>query len=95
MPQAAGMPKLDQKTVALEERLQRLKQEHRQFEVRRRTRESRRCRQDDARRRNLVGAVALARVEQGKLEESVLRGWLEEELMESEDRELFGFKPCL
>jgi hypothetical protein len=84
-----GVPKPDQRIVALEERLQRLKQRHRRSEARRRTRESRRSRQDEARKRDLVGAVILATVAQGKLEELVLRGWLEEELTEAEDRKLF------
>jgi hypothetical protein len=53
---------LDQKIVALEERLQRLTQEHRQFEARRRKRESRQAKYDEARRRDLVGGVVLARV---------------------------------
>jgi hypothetical protein len=84
------VPKLDHRIIALEERLQRLKQQHRQSEARRRTRESRRSRQDEGRRRDLVGAVVPTRVEQGLLEESVLRGWLDEWLTEGEDRELFG-----
>jgi hypothetical protein len=84
------VPKLDHRIIALEERLQRLTQQHRQSEARRRTRESRRSRQDEGRRRDLVGAVVPTRVEQGLLEESVLRGWLDEWLTEGEDRELFG-----
>jgi hypothetical protein len=87
---AVAVPKLDQKIVALEERLQRLKQQHKQSEARRRTRESRRSRHDEARRRDLVGAVVLARVEQGLLEKSVLRGWPEAGLTDVEDRALFG-----
>src|SRR6202158_4960016 len=73
---AVGVQKLDQKIIALEERLQRPKQQHKQSEARRRTRESRRSGQDEARRRDLMGGVVLARVEQGQLEELVLRGWL-------------------
>jgi hypothetical protein len=46
-----GVPKLDQTIVALEERLQRLKQQHKQSEARRQTRDSRRSRQDVARLR--------------------------------------------
>jgi hypothetical protein len=84
------VPRLDHRIIALEERLQRLTQQHRQSEARRRTRESRRSRQDEGRRRDLVGAVVPTRVEQGLLEESVLRGWLDEWLTEGEDRELFG-----
>jgi hypothetical protein len=50
----------------------------------------RRARQDEARQRDPVGAIVLARIKQGLLEESVLRGWLEEGLLEAEDRELLG-----
>ena len=87
------MPKLDQKIVALEERLRRLKQHRKQSEARRRTKESRRSRQDEARRRDLVGTIVLARIEQRKLEELVSREWLEEALTEVEDRELSGLPP--
>jgi hypothetical protein len=89
MLQSVGMLKIDQKIAALEERLQRLKQQHRKSETRRRTRETRRSRQDEARRKDLIGTIVLARVAQGILEESVLRGWLEEGLTEAEDWELF------
>ena len=65
MRQSVSMPKLDQKIAAIEERLQRLKLQHKLSETRRRARETRRTRQAEARRRNLVGAIALARVERG------------------------------
>ena len=87
---AVAVPKLDQKIVALEERLQRLKQQHKQTQARRRTKQSRRSRQDEARRRDLVGTIVLARIGQGKLEELLSREWIEEALTEVEDRELFG-----
>jgi hypothetical protein len=59
-------------------------------EQRRRTIEARRSRRDDTRRKILVGAIVLAKVEQGVLEESVLRGWLKGALTRPEDRALFG-----
>jgi hypothetical protein len=90
MLQSVGMVKIDQKIAALEERLHRLKQQHRKSETRRRTRETRRSRLDEARRRDLVGAVVLARVEMGKFEEQILRRWLEEGLTDADDRGLFG-----
>lgn len=52
--------------------------------------ESRRARREDRRRKILVGAAVLARVEQGLLEESVLREWLDVALERAEDRELFS-----
>ena len=45
---------------------------------------------DDLRRKVLLGAIVLARVDQGLLEESVLRGWLEGAVERPEDRALFG-----
>ena len=51
--------------------------------------ESRRVRRDDTRRKILVGAIVLAKVEQGVLAESVLRGWLEGALERADDRALF------
>jgi hypothetical protein len=42
------------------------------------------------RRKFLVGAVVLARVEKSLLEESVLRGWMDGALERAEDRRLFG-----
>jgi hypothetical protein len=45
---------------------------------------------DDTRRKILVGAIVLAKVEQGVLEESVLRGWLKGGLTRPDDRALFG-----
>jgi len=69
------MPNLDHKIAALEEQLQRLKQQHGHSE---------------ARRRDLIETAVLARVRQGKLKELVLRGWLEAGLSAVEDRKLFG-----
>jgi hypothetical protein len=60
------------------------------MEARRRSLESRRSRWDDTRRKILVGAIVLAKVEQGVLEESVLRGWLKGALTRADDRALFG-----
>ena len=40
--------------------------------------------------RGASGAIVLARVEQGLLEESVLRGWLDGALDRADDRALFG-----
>jgi uncharacterized small protein (DUF1192 family) len=90
MLQSVSMVNIDQKIAALEERLARLKQRHRKSETRRRTQETRRSRLDEARRRDLVGAVVLARVEIGKVEEQILRRWMDEGLMDLQDRELFG-----
>lgn len=41
---------------------------------------------EDPRRRILVGAIVLARVDQGLLEVSVLRGWLDGAVTREEDQ---------
>jgi hypothetical protein len=74
----------------LEERLRQLKARQVRAEARRRTLESRRARKDDTRRKILVGAVVLAKVEQGVVSDSDLRAWLEGALTRSDDRALFG-----
>jgi hypothetical protein len=44
------------------------------------------------RRKILVGAIVLAKVEQGVIQESVLRSWLDAALTREDDRALFGLK---
>jgi hypothetical protein len=85
--------KLTDRIETLEQRLKQLKARHQQSEARRRTFESRRERREDARRKILVGAIVLAKVEQGVLEEPVLRQWLDAALSRNDDRALFGFPP--
>ena len=74
----------------LEERLRQLKAREQAVEARRRVLESRRARKADTRRKILVGAIVLAKVEQGELEAARLRAWLDQALTRKDDRELFG-----
>jgi hypothetical protein len=52
--------------------------------------DKRRARRDDTRRKILIGEVVLAKVDQGVLEERVLRTWLDAALTHADDRELFN-----
>jgi hypothetical protein len=81
---------ITERIETLEGRLRQLKAKQQRIEARRRSLESRRTRRDDTRRKILVGAIVLAKVEQGVLEESVLRGWLKDALTRPDDRALFG-----
>jgi hypothetical protein len=81
--------KLVDRIDALEQRLRQLKTQHQRSQARRRAGESRRQRSEETRRKILVGAIVLAKVEQGVLEESVLRKWLDGALTRSDDRALF------
>lgn len=87
---AVPTQKIAERIGSLEERLKKLKAQQQRTESRRRSLEGRRARRDELRRKVLVGAVVLARVDQGLLEESVLREWLEGTLERSDDRALFG-----
>ena len=64
----------------LEDKLRQLKERQQAVEARQRTLESRRKRKDDTRRKILVGAIVLAKVEQGELDPGQLRRWLDQAL---------------
>jgi hypothetical protein len=76
----------------LEEKLRQLKAREQAVEARRRSLESRRARKDDTRRKILVGAIVLAKVEQGEFPEARLRSWLDAALARDDDRGLFGLE---
>jgi hypothetical protein len=84
------MPKLDDRIATLQERLQQLKTQQQRVAARQKSIESRRQRKEDTRRKILVGATVLARIEQGRIPEAELRAWLDEALTRPDDRALFG-----
>lgn len=81
--------KITERIDSLEERLKTLKAQRQKIEAREQTFEKRRSRREETRRKILVGAIVLAKVDQEVLAESVLRGWLEKALTRSDDRALF------
>lgn len=81
------------KIAQLEEKLRQLRAREQAVEARQRTLESRRKRKDDTRRKILVGAIVLAKVEQGQLDSAQLRRWLDGALTRDDDRQLFGIEP--
>jgi len=85
-----GSLKRTDKIAQLEEKLRQLKERQQAVEARQRTLESRRKRKDDTRRKILVGAIVLAKVEQGEIPPERLRSWLEGALTRDDDRHLFG-----
>lgn len=80
----------EEKIDRLEQRLRQLKVRKQRVDARRRALESKRSRQEDTRRKILVGAIVLAKVDQGVMDEAQLREWLEKALTRSDDRALFG-----
>jgi hypothetical protein len=83
------MAKIDERIATLQTRLQQLKAQQQRIAARQKSIESRRSRKEDTRRKILVGAIMFARVEQGRLSEAELRGWMDEALTRPDDRALF------
>jgi hypothetical protein len=82
-------PKIDDRIAGLESKLKELKAAQARIDARRRALAAKRSRQEDTRRKILVGALVLARVEQGHLPETEFRTWLDAALTRAEDRALF------
>jgi hypothetical protein len=85
------MPKVSEKEriAALELKLKQLKVVHQRKEARARSVESRRTRREELRRKILVGAIVLAKVDDGSLDKKTLNGWLASAITRPEDRALF------
>jgi polynucleotide 5'-kinase involved in rRNA processing len=89
------MPKVSEREriQALEEKLKQLKVVQQRKEARARSVEGRRTRREELRRKFLVGAVVLAKVDDGSLEEKTLKIWLDPAIARAEDRVLFDLPP--
>jgi hypothetical protein len=79
-----------ERIAALEAKLKQLKVQQQRKEAKARAVEGRRTRREEMRRKFLVGAIVLAKVEAGEIEESTLKQWLRPALSKTEDRALFG-----
>ena len=86
------MPKVSEREriAALEAKLKQLKVLQQRKEAKARAVEGRRTRREEMRRKFLVGAVVLAKVEAGEIEESMLKQWMRPALSKPEDRDLFN-----
>jgi len=59
-------------------------------EARRKYRVSKLSRREDTRRKILVGAIVLAKMERGEFEEEILMNWMDKLLSRDDDRRLFA-----
>jgi chromosome segregation ATPase len=84
------MSNLDDRIATLSEKLKQLRAQQQRIAARQKSIESQRQRKTDTRRKILVGAVVLARIEQGRLSDAELRGWMDEALTRPDDRALFN-----
>lgn len=75
---------------ALELKLKQLRVQQQRKEAKARSVALHRTRREEMRRKFLVGAIILAKVEDGSLEEKILKEWLHPAITKPEDRALFG-----
>jgi large subunit ribosomal protein L7/L12 len=89
------MPKVSEKEriAAIEAKLKQLKAVQNRKEARARSVDARRTRREEMRRKFLVGAIVLAKVEAGEIDDATLKQWLHPALVKPEDRALFGLEP--
>ena len=79
-----------ERIAALEAKLKQLKVVQQRKEAKARSVALHRSRREEMRRKFLVGAVVLAKVEAGEIEEKILKQWLNPAVTKPEDRALFG-----
>jgi predicted Zn-dependent protease len=84
------MPGIEDRIADLEKRLKQAKALKQQQVARERAAEKKRQRSEDTRRKILVGAVILAKVEHGEWPKERLREWMDKALTRADDRALFG-----
>lgn len=85
----AGTASIEAKIKAQETKLKQLKAQKQQIEARQRVAAAKITRQQDTRRKVLVGAVILAKVERGEWPKEKLLAMLDSTLTRSDDRALF------
>lgn len=87
------MPGIEDRIADLERRLKQAKALKQQQVARERAAEKKRQRSEETRRKILVGAVILAKVEHGEWPKERLREWMDQALTRADDRALFGLLP--
>ena len=87
------MATIEERIAALETKLKQEKAKKQQIEARKRAAESKAKRSIDTRRKILVGAVVLAKVERGEWPQERLRELMDQALTRADDRALFELSP--
>ena len=85
----ADLTKLDERIAGIQEQLQKLRTRRQRIQARQDSLAARRRRNDDTRRKILVGAIVLAKVDRGEIDKTRMREWLGKELTRAADRALF------
>ena len=84
------MAKLDERISGLEEKLKQLKTRQARLDARKRALASRQERKNDTRRKILLGATVVTRIDRGELDQATVNAWLAQSLTRPDDRALFG-----
>lgn len=88
------MPKkLDEQIAEIQEKLKRLKLVQSARAERQKAISQERQRKEHTRRKILIGAIVMAKIEQGVMDDSQLKSWLDQALTRADDRALFGLEP--
>lgn len=87
------MAAIDDKISKLEEQLKQAKAQRQKVEARKRAAAAKLSRSQDTRRKVLVGAVILAKVERGEWPKDKLLAMLDSTLTRADDRALFELQP--
>jgi hypothetical protein len=83
------VPKLEDQISTLQDKLSQLKLRQQRIDERRRAILAVRERKLQTRRRVLVGAIVMAKADQGELDRALLLKWLDDGLTRDGDRQLF------
>lgn len=86
------MATVDERIAALKEKLKQEQEKKAKIEAKKRAAEAKKVRADDTRKKVLVGAVILARVERGEWPADKLLAVMDKALTRSDDRALFGLE---
>lgn len=87
------MARLADRIATLEAKLKEAKAKQQQIEARQRAADAKRSRQQDTRRKVLVGALILSRVERGEWPREKLLAMIDAALTRADDRALFELPP--
>ena len=89
----ADIDSIDSRIATLEARLRQEKAKKQQIEARRRAAEQKRIRSEDTRRKLLLGAVIMGKMERGEWSRDKVLVMLDAALTRADDRALFGLPP--
>jgi prefoldin subunit 5 len=87
------MAKLDEQIETLQEKLKQLKVRQQAVENRKKAISAMRERKADIRRKILIGAVVMAKVDQKNMDAEQLQAWLDQALSRPDDRAPFNLPP--